>query len=99
MLRVKNLEDLKKYGFENTYKTTYFKMLETDEEEQGLYISLTVNPLFDKNNGKNEIVVEVSYDFLCDNYDEKPSLDVLSRLDVLFEMYNDGVIEYVKEEK
>lgn len=99
MIRVKNLEALKKYGFENTYKTTYYKMLETDEEEQDLAISLTVNSLFDKNNGKNEIVVEVSYDFLGDNYEEKVNLDVLSRLDVLFEMYNDGVIEYVKEEK
>lgn len=94
MLIVKDFEKLEKHGFKKLsgYKDSVIweYMLETDDNNN--CISLLVNP-YTTNHAENEMFI---YGFSPG--EDNVEMDMVARIDIVFEMIADGTIEYVKKE-
>lgn len=84
MFIVKDVERLKEYGFDNTYKNIYTKEI---AQESGVSLQYIVNPL-NTTCQNNELLLYVTTDV-----DEVPAdLDFIGDLTLLAKMLQDGVI-------
>lgn len=103
MLIVKDFQKLKKHGFKKSVLlvspvytekdlNVWELVLNTEQNDENC-ISLLVNPVATEC-VENEMFVYAH----CEDEDEN-GLDIVSRLDIVFEMVADGTIEYVKGDK
>lgn len=96
MLIVKDFDKLKLHGFEKSdfFEGLWVKKIEPFDSnvDKGI-CELVVNPLADC--AKDEVLLYL----YADTSDEhgRAEVDVLMRLDEIFEMVQDGTIEHVKE--
>ena len=95
MLIVKDFEKLEKHGFKKLHDWDdgdIWELILTQEYDENC-ISLLVNP-YAMVHAKNEMFI---YGFSPG--EDNVEMDMVARIDIVFEMIADGTIEYVKENK
>ena len=95
MLKIKDevdLKELEKFGFRNTKDNTYF-INEPNDDFDSFETGILINPAgqFEK----NEIMFEIND---IDNSEVKCDIDVLSRIDTLYDLITAGLVEKREEE-
>lgn len=93
MLRVRkdyNLENLKEYGFHNTYENVY--ALDCKSTLDNVDVHILVNSF--KNQDNNEVMIYVSND----GYEEEEFDGVATIPNVIYELIIEGIIEVIENE-
>ena len=93
MLRVRkdyDLENLKEYGFHNTYENVY--ALDCKSDLDNVDVNILVNSIHNQEN--NEVMIYVSND----GYEREDFDGVATIPNVIYELITKGIIEVVEDE-